>query len=318
MSLYARLAPRGPDGLGYSCTAEEVTADLSLQGLRVLITGCNSGLGQESLRVLALRGAHVIGAARTLEKAQAACAAAGARTTPVACELTEPASVAHCIATVRTLAPLDAVICNAGIMAPRQLQQAHGYELQFFANHIGHFLLVTGLLDALSPQGRIVMLSSRAHHRAPRGGIQFDNLSGERGYQPFTAYGQSKMANLLFAKELARRLGSAGRSALAVHPGVIATPLGRHMSGVAVTLFFGAGSLLFFKSIPQGAATQCFAAVHPRAAGLSGAYLADCHVARPRADAEDPALARHLWEVSERIVDGLRRGRDGSAQTARS
>jgi NAD(P)-dependent dehydrogenase (short-subunit alcohol dehydrogenase family) len=318
MSLYARLAPRGADGFGYGTTAEEATAGLPLAARRILITGCNSGLGLESLRVLALRGAQVIGAARTLEKAQAACAAAGGNTTAVACELTDPASVANCVATVRALAPLDAVICNAGIMAPGQLQQAHGYELQFFANHIGHFMLVTGLLDALAPQGRVVMLSSRAHQRAPRGGIEFDNLSGERDYRPFTAYGQSKMANLLFAKELARRLGTGGRAAIAVHPGVIATPLGRHLSGVAVTLAFGIGSLLFFKNVPQGAATQCFAAVHPRAAALSGAYLADCQVAQPRADAEDPALARRLWEVSEQIVDGLRQRRGPASDAGAS
>jgi NAD(P)-dependent dehydrogenase (short-subunit alcohol dehydrogenase family) len=306
MSLYARLAPRGAGGFGYSSTAEDVTAGLALDGRRILITGCNSGLGRESLRVLAMRGAHVIGAARTLQKAQAACAAVSGRTTAVACELTDPASIAACVATVRAGGALDALICNAGIMALPQLQQAHGYELQFFANHVGHFMLVTGLLDTLTAHGRVVMLSSRAHRRAPAGGIQFDNLSGERGYRPFSAYGQSKMANLLFAKELSRRLGTGGRGALAVHPGVIATHIGRHMAGPAATVFFGVGSLLFLKSIPQGAATQCFAAVHPRAAALSGAYLVDCQVARPRADAEDSALARRLWEVSEQIVAGLR------------
>lgn len=307
MSLYAMLAPRGTDGFGYSSTAEEVTAGLSLAGRHILVTGCNSGLGLETLRVLALRGAHVIAAARTLEKAQAACASVSGHATPVACELTDPASIARCASGVRASgAALDAIICNAGIMAPRQLQQVHGYELQFFANHLGHFMLVTSLLDALAPQGRIVMLSSRAHYRAPRGGIEFDNLSGARSYRPFTAYGQSKMANLLFARELARRLGTGGRVACAVHPGVIATQLGRHMAGAAATLFFGVGSLLFLKSIPQGAATQCFAAVHPRAAALSGAYLADCRPARARADAEDPALARRLWEVSEQIIARLR------------
>lgn len=305
MSLYARLVPRGPGGLGYGSSAEEVTTGLSLAGHRVLLTGCNSGLGLETLRVMALRGAHVLGTARTLEKAQAACASVTGKATALACELTDPASVAACAAAVRAGGPLDVLICNAGVMAPRRLQQVHGYELQFFTNHIGHFMLVTALLDALSPQGRIVMLSSSAHRRAPRGGIEFDNLSGERGYRPFTAYGQSKLANLLFAKELARRLDGTGQKAYAVHPGVIATNLFRHMSRPVSSLFFELGSLLFLKSIPQGAATQCFAAVHPRAAALSGAYLADCQVARPRADAEDPQLARRLWDVSEQIVARL-------------
>ncbi len=123
---------------------------------------------------------------------------------------------------------------------------------------------------------------------------------------PFTAYGQSKMANLLFAKELARQLQGSGRSANAVHPGVIATNLGRHMGGVAATLLFGVGSALFLKSIPAGAATQCFAAVHPASATFNGEYLADCQIARPRADAEDAALARRLWDVSEAIAARLR------------
>jgi WW domain-containing oxidoreductase len=305
MSLCARLAPRGPDGLGYSSTAEEVTAGLELQGRTILVTGCNAGLGLETLRVLALRGAHVIGAARTLEKAQNACARVSGHTTPIACELSEPASVRSCAQALRAGAVLDAIICNAGIMALPRLQQAYGYELQFFTNHLGHFILVTGLLAALAPNARVVMLSSAAHRRAPPGGIDFDNLSGERGYRPFTAYGQSKMANLLFAKELARRLRASGRVAIAVHPGVIDTNLSRHMPGLASGLLFGLGSLLFLKSIPQGAATQCFAAVHPAGASLSGAYLANCQVARPRAEAEDPALARRLWDESERIVAKL-------------
>ena len=96
MSLYARLAPRGAGGFGYSSTAEDVTAGLALDGRRILITGCNSGLGRESLRVLAMRGAHVIGAARTLQKAQAACAAVRGRTSAVACELTDPACAENC------------------------------------------------------------------------------------------------------------------------------------------------------------------------------------------------------------------------------
>jgi WW domain-containing oxidoreductase len=114
------------------------------------------------------------------------------------------------------------------------------------------------------------------------------------------------MANLLFAKQLARRFTGTGRTAYAVHPGVIPTQLGRHMQGPMLSVFVGVGSLLFLKSIPQGAATQCFAAVHPRAAPLSGAYLADCQVAQPRADAEDVQLAHRLWEVSEQIVARLR------------
>jgi WW domain-containing oxidoreductase len=304
MSLLSPFRSRGPSGFGYASTAEDVTAGLSLAGRTILITGCNSGLGFEAMRVLALRGAHVVGAARSLAKATEACAAIEGRTTPVACDLADPASVRACVETVRQGAPLDAIIANAGIMALPRLRQSCGYELQFFTNHIGHFLLVTGLIDRIADRGRVVALSSSAHRYAPKGGIQFDNLSGEKGYSPWRAYGQSKFANLLFAKELARRWAGTGKTANAVHPGVIKTNLFRSVGIPAPA--FDAVARLFFKTIPQGAATECYVAVNPGAASLTGQYCADCNVARPRADADDPALARRLWEESERIVAALR------------
>jgi WW domain-containing oxidoreductase len=199
---------------------------------------------------------------------------------------------------------LDAVICNAGIMALPKPEQAFGVELQLFTNHVGHFMLVTGLLDRLADDGRVVMLSSGAHKMAPREGIQFENLSGEKGYSPWRSYGQSKLANLLFAKELARRFAGTKRTANAVHPGVIKTNLGRHMNPVANVLF-GAIGPVFLKSVPQGAATEVYAAVHPAVAGTNGAYFADCNVAKSRPDADDPALAARLWKVTEEIVARL-------------
>jgi len=305
VSLYQYFQPNGPSGFGYGSTAEQVTEGLTLAGKTVLITGCNSGLGLEAMRVLVLRGAKVLGAARTLDKAREACAALGAAAVPLACELTDPASVRACVAEVkRTGLKLDAVICNAGIMALPKLETAHGIEMQLFTNHVGHFVLVTGLLDQLAGDGRVVVLSSGAHQMAPKEGIQFDNLSGQKGYRPWTAYGQSKLANVLFAKELARRFAGTRRTANAVHPGVVQTNLGRHMNPIATAVFGLVGSLVL-KSIAQGAATEVYAAVHPAVAGVSGAYFADCNVAKPRADAEDPALARKLWEVSEKIVAGL-------------
>lgn len=305
MSLYSMIKPKGANGFGYGSTAEDVTAGLSLEGKTVLVTGCNSGLGLEAMRVLALRGAHVIGTARTEDKAKAACATVTGKTTGVACELSEPASVRAGVAAVKKLGVrLDALICNAGIMALPKLEQAHGHELQFFTNHIGHFMLVTGLLDQLTDEGRVVMLSSAAHTMAPKEGIQFDNLSGEKSYEPWVAYGQSKLANLLFAKELARRFTGTKKTANAVHPGVIKTNLGRNMNPVMRALF-GMTAPLVLKSIPEGAATECYVAVSPGAASISGAYFADCNVAKSRADADDPALAKKLWEVSEKIVAGL-------------
>jgi NAD(P)-dependent dehydrogenase (short-subunit alcohol dehydrogenase family) len=306
MSLYGMFKSKGPSGFGYNSTAEDVTAGLSLQGKTVLVTGCNSGLGLEAARVLALRGARVVGTARTAEKAKAALAPLQGQTVPFACELSEPASVEACVAAVkREGLKLDALICNAGIMALPKLEQKLGYELQFFTNHIGHFFLVTGLLDSLTGDGRVVMLSSGAHRAAPPGGIEFDNLSGVRGYTPWRAYGQSKIANLLFAKELARRFNGTQRTANAVHPGVIRTGLARHMNPAARGVFGLVGPLAL-KTIPQGAATEVYVAVSAATAGASGKYFADCNVAQPRPDAEDAALAAKLWEASEKIAAEVR------------
>ncbi len=305
MSLYELFTSKGPSGFGYGSTAEQVTAGLDLKGKTYLVTGCNSGLGHEALRVLTLRGAKVVGTARTVEKAREACATVKGETVPLACELSDPKSVRACVAAVKAAGlQLDGIIANAGIMALPKLQKAFGYELQFFTNHIGHFILVTGLLDALTPEGRVVMLSSAAHKGAPKGGIQFDNLDGSKGYGDWANYGQSKIANLLFAKELARRFQGTRRTANAVHPGVIKTNLGRHMNPLA-GLVFGIVGPLVLKSVPQGAATEVFVATHPSLAGVSGQYFADCNVAKPRADAEDAELAKKLWEVSEQIVAGL-------------
>jgi NAD(P)-dependent dehydrogenase (short-subunit alcohol dehydrogenase family) len=305
MSLYAWFKPKGPSGFGYGSTAEDVTADVSLTGKTMLVTGCNSGLGLETMRVLAMRGAHVIGTARTQEKARAACATVKGETTGLACELSEPASVRACVAQLGSKGVrLDAIVANAGIMALPKLEQKHGYELQFFTNHVGHFMLVTGLLERLADDARVVMLSSGAHNGAPAGGIELDNLSGEKGYRPWAAYGQSKIANLLFAKELARKLAGTKKTANAVHPGVIHTNLARNMNPLSVVAFAIAGPLAL-KSVGQGAATQCYVAASPAAASITGAYFADCNVAKPRADAEDPALARRLWERTEEIVAAL-------------
>lgn len=302
MSLIGLFKPNGKNGFGYTSTAEEVTAGLNLAGKTILITGCNSGLGQETARVLALRGATIFGTARTKEKADTALAAFGSQHKGFECELADPQSVRACVSAVaKTGVKLDAIICNAGIMALPKLQKAHGYELQFFTNHIGHFILVTGLIDSLTETGRVVMLSSSAHSMAPKGGIVFDNLSGDRGYTPWGQYGQSKMANLLFAKELSRRFAGTKRTANALHPGVIQTNLGRHMPKIAHVLF-GAIGPIFLKSIPQGAATQCYVAVHGDNAAVSGEYFADVNIAKPRSDGNDAAVAAKLWDVSEKIV----------------
>ena len=301
MSLYSAIAGRGPTGFGYGSTAEDVTAGLDLTGKTILITGCNSGLGQESARVLASRGARIVGLARTEAKAATALAPFGSGHVPVACELSEPASVRAAVEKVKGVAPLDVLLCNAGIMALPKLEKKDGYELQFFTNHVGHSILVMGLLDHLTPDARVVMLSSTAHMMAPSAGIEFDNLSGDKGYSSWRNYGQAKLANLLFAKQLATRFEGSKRTANAVHPGVIETNLGRHMNPL-MRMSFSLGNPLFLKTIPQGAATQCYVAVHPAAAGINAKYWADSNIAKESANARDPALAKRLWEETERIL----------------
>ena len=287
---------------GKRSTAEDVTEGVDLTGKVALVTGVNSGIGTETLRVLALRGAHVIGTARTLEKAQAGCAAAAdGQTTPLACELTDLDSVRACVDAVRErVGGIDILVANAGIMALPKLELVRGLEAQFATNHLGHFLLVTSLLDHLNDGARVVIVSSSAHQGAPKAGIDFDNLSGAKGYSAFRAYGQSKLANVLFANSLAKRL--AGRAtANSLHPGVIGTGLGRHMSPW-VTGFFALFMWAAAKSIPQGAATSCLLAASPTVEGVTGEYFADCQPAKTSQLAKDEALAEQLWEVSEKLV----------------
>ena len=147
---------------GKTSTAEEVTEGLDLSGKSYLITGVNSGLGYETARVLVLRGARIIGLARTKAKADGALEALGADGVGVACELSDLGSVQAAVETVTGLGALDGIIANAGIMALPELQQVHGVERQLFTNHVGHFVLVNGVLDRLTDDGRVVVLSSGA------------------------------------------------------------------------------------------------------------------------------------------------------------
>ncbi|HEY3593229.1 MAG TPA: SDR family oxidoreductase [Polyangiaceae bacterium] len=305
MSLIEVVKGTGPSGFGYGSTAEDVTRGLDLTNRVIVVTGCNSGIGWETARVLAMRGAKVIATARTEEKARAACAAMSGSFVPLACDLSAPSSVRAAIDAVKNSGlRLDAIVCNAGIMALPELKQAFGYELQFFTNHVGHFMLVTGLLSALVDDGRVVMVSSDAHRRAPRAGIEFDNLSGEKHYSPWKAYGQSKLANLLFARELGRQLKLTKKTANALHPGVIRTNLVRNMSSV-IHVAWRIAAPLFMKSIAQGAATQCYLAVHPKVSGITGEYFSDCNVGESTAAGRDDALAAQLWKATESIVAGL-------------
>jgi WW domain-containing oxidoreductase len=286
---------------GRRSTAEEVTAGLDLSGKNILITGCNSGLGFESMRVLSRRGAHIIGLSRNRQKAADAAAEVGADITPIACDLSDFESVVESTRQIEALErPIDVLMCNAGIMALPRLQHRYGLELQFVTNHLGHFILVNRLLHRLkqAAAGRVVMVSSLGHLTTVPGGINFDNLSGEQGYTPFTFYGQSKLANLLMSNELSRRLQGSTLTSNAIHPGVIMTPLMRNIGSLRA----GLGkivSLPFARSVQQGAATQCYVATAPALEGISGGYFANCNPAIMSIHAKKRDLARRLWDFSE-------------------
>lgn len=285
-------------------TAEEVTAGLDLSGMTAVVTGANSGLGYESMRVLALRGAHVIGTARTFEKAAEACASVAGQTTPVALELTDFPSVVACATMIAALGrPLDILLCNAGVMEVPTAEQINGIERHFVTNHLGHFLLTQRLLPQLkaAPQGRVVVVSSGAYKQAPAAGIEFDNLSGERDYEPRKAYGQSKLANYLFVRELARRVEGTRVTANALQPGVIMTNLGRYLPWYQIVTAKLVG-WTFMKSVEAGASTQVYLATWPRLANVSGYFFKDCNPFLPGGNMENDKLAARLWAVSEDLT----------------
>jgi NAD(P)-dependent dehydrogenase (short-subunit alcohol dehydrogenase family) len=284
----------------------DVVEGLDLSGKTAFITGCNSGLGYETARVLSLQGATIIGAARTLEKAENACASFAGEAIPVVCELSELESVAACGKSVQKIGiPVDMLILNAGIMGLPELEQINGIERQFFVNHIGHFALTSYIVDQVvaAPQGRVVVVSSSGHSFAPEAGIEFDNLSGERDYEPWKMYGVSKLANGLFSLELTKRLANTNATSNAIHPGIINTNLGRHFPWWQRV----AGDLIgwtFMKSIEEGAATQTYVATAPALAGYSGYYFADCNPIMPDPRMLDEAQAAELWRISEQITEG--------------
>jgi NAD(P)-dependent dehydrogenase (short-subunit alcohol dehydrogenase family) len=291
---------------GASATAEEVTAGIDMSGKTIVVTGCNSGIGLETMRVLALRGAHVIGTARTLERGQQACEGIQGSATPVVLELSDFDSVVACADAIDSMATrIDVLICNAGVLLT-DLQQVGGLEMQFVVNHLGHFVLTNRLLDrvAAAPQGRVIVVGSMAHRQVPPGGIQFDNLSG-RGWER-QAYGHSKLANGLFSFELAKRLQGTNVTSNSLHPGVVATNIMRNMNftppvGGGQGGRSGGGGFQF-ESPQQGAATSCYLATDRALAAISGLYFVDCNPADQSDHQKDPLMAAKLWQVSEELT----------------
>ena len=299
---------------GADSTTDEVLEGIDLGGLRVLVTGVSAGLGVETARTLVAHGATVVGAARDLDKARAATAQIGPGLELVQLDLASLASVRACADGLLAAGkPFDVIIANAGIMACPKGATADGFEAQFGTNHLGHFVLVNRIASLLKPGGRLVNLSSGGHVYS---NVDLDDPNFERTpYSEFVAYGRSKTANILFAVELDRRHKAGGVRANAVHPGVIQTELGRHMTPELIAQIMpapGAESTFTWKTIPQGAATSVWSGIVAAPDAVGGRYCEDCHVAEVtddpaarqgvRAYALDPAHAQALWAKSEAMV----------------
>jgi len=279
---------------GRRSTADQVLAGIDLNGKRMVVTGCNAGLGLATMNAFAANGATVIGLARTIQAATEACAQASPLCIPVACDLADFESIAAAVRTIHGVpGTLDAIVANAGVANLPSLDTRYGVEMHFLANHIGHFALINGLADLLRDgTARVVMVSGNAGiNLAPHEGIMFDNLDGARFYEPSMFYGQSKLANALYARELSRRLSSRGIAVNAVDPGAARTRVNR-----------GYFARLFAKSAARAAATQALLAANPQAAGITGQYWSDCRISQGSPLLEDSVLAGRLWDVSEEIV----------------
>lgn len=290
-------------------TAEMVTEGLQLDGQHFLVTGINSGLGKETMRILTKRNAIVFGTSRTLDKAARACEGMGSNAIPVECDHMDFGSVLNCISNLkRDQVKLNGVIANAGFLSPQVELCSEGIEKQYFVNHVAHFALITRLLanGVLSNEtaSRIVVVSSDLHKQAD---VVFPPPTAS--CTAVGAYRTSKLANLLFAKKLAREFRSSSSCemmATAVHPGIVNTGVARHQ-GVVLKSLFGLFAPLLFKSVEQGAATQVFAAVHPAGprACRNTDYLENCTEAMPSPDANDIHLQDQLWKDTERLVRRL-------------
>ena len=280
------------------------------QGRLAVVTGANTGLGFETAQALATRGASVVLAVRNVEKgkkaaARIAAAAPGATVTVQELDLSSLDSVRAAAAELRAGHPrIDLLICNAGVMYPPKQVTRDGFELQFGTNHLGHFALTGLLLEQMLPVpgSRVVTVSSVGHRI--RAGINFDDLQWERSYSRVRAYGQSKLANLLFTYELQRRLSGSGTTiAVAAHPGFAATELMRHSPMAAVV------TPLFSQNAAMGALSVLRAATDPGV--LGGQYYGPGgflglrgypKLAASSRRSHDAAVQRRLWAVSEDLT----------------
>jgi len=279
----------------------------------VVVTGGNSGIGLETAVELARAGARVVITARDPVRGDAAVADVRKRSgnDQVDLALFDLAS----FASIRTGAAdlldrcprIDVLVNNAGLVLSRRQETEDGFEATFGVNHLGHFLLTGLLLDRIraSAPARIVNVASTAH-RSARRGLNFDDLQSQRRYRGMQAYGASKLANILFTTELARRLAGTGVTVNAVHPGTVATGFARDGDAKGF-LAFGIRLIApFILTAEKGARTSVYLASSPDVADVTGGYFVRRRLRRPSKAARDPVAARRLWEVSETLIDGVK------------
>ena len=279
-----------------------------LTGRTILITGGNSGIGQATAAALAAAGATVVVTARNRSKGERAVADIRRTVPDASIELAE-LDLAR-LASVRQFAKgflrnhprLDVLILNAGLTASKRQLTEDGLEMLFQVNHLGHFLLTQLLRDRLvaSAPARVVVVASVAHKQAR--GLDFEDLQSQRGYRGMRTYARSKLANILFTRELARRLEGTGVTANALHPGTVRTGWGGEGEAGRLLGFGLATARWFFLSPEQGARTSVYLAASPDVEGRTGGYYVRRRLATPSAAARDDEAARRLWDVSEELV----------------
>ncbi|XP_068675242.1 retinol dehydrogenase 13-like [Montipora foliosa] len=283
-------------------------SEAKLDGKTVIVTGANTGIGRETALDLAGRGARVILACRNVPKAQEVAdeilkKTGNSKVLVKELDLASLKSVRNFARDINeTEERLDILINNAGIMRCPYWKTEDGFEMQLGVNHLGHFLLTNLLLDLLqrSQPSRIINVSSLAH---TRGKIRFDDLQSEKEYNPGQAYAQSKLANVLFTRELSKKLEDTDVIVASLHPGAVKTELGRHLSiakSFLASMLFAPLVWLIFKTSWQGAQTSIHCAVSNDVE--SGLYYSDCKAKEVAEQGKDDAVAKKLWEVSADLV----------------
>jgi NAD(P)-dependent dehydrogenase (short-subunit alcohol dehydrogenase family) len=269
-----------------------------------VVTGATSGIGRATAEALARRGASVLLVCRDRGRGEETCdalrtATGNDRIALQLADLSSQADIRRLAAELGQQPQIHLLINNAGVVNLHRTTTVDGIETVFAVNHLAYFLLTNLLLDTLRRSGhaRIVNVASDAHKFGP---LDFDDLQNTRRYRAMRVYGQSKLCNLLFTRELARRLAGTDVTVNAVHPGAVATRLGQNNGRWAQVLIKALRP--FFRTPAQGAATSIYVATSPDLEGVSGKYFANCREARPSRAAQDDAAAARLWEISERLT----------------